>query len=162
MIKYAQLESNDTDYIEELYLLLSNYLTDYPNIFNWFYTKVVPNLNTSRYIIVAIDTDTQQIVGFTIAKNDTERKVCSLYVIEKYRYQGIGKSLLDRAMNLIKLRKPLITVNNKVLDYYLPLFTKYGFSLRYIHRDYYVKDMVEYCFNGNLPDKKESRIVKMN
>ena len=153
MIKYGQLERNDEDKVEEIYNLLNSNVKDYPNIFHWYYTKVVPNLNKTREIIVAID-ESNQIVGFTIVKNEEEKKICSLYVIPQYRNKGIGTLLLNKAMVVLKMRKPLITVNNKVLDYYLPLFTKLGYNLRHTYRDYYVKDVVEYCFNGKLPDKK--------
>lgn len=154
MIKYGQLEKTDNDRIEEIYIYLGQYANDYPNIFNWYYRNVVPNINKTRYVIVAIDSENGQVAGFVIAKNEKERKICSLYVLPKYRRKGIGKHLLEMGMTAIKLKKPLITVNNKVLDYYLPLFTRAGFSLRYMYRDYYVKDLVEYCFNGSLPDKK--------
>lgn len=154
MIKYGQLEKNDNYRFEEIYLHLGKYVTDYPTIFNWFYTKVIPEINKTRFVIVAIDEETDQLVGFVIMKNNKERKLCSLYVIPKYRGKGIGKALLEKGLAVIKMRKPLATVNNKVLDYYLPLFTKFGFSLRYMYRDYYAKDLVEYCFNGSLPERK--------
>lgn len=161
MIKYGQIEKTDVDLIEEVYLHLSKCTDLYPNLFGWYYQKVIPTLNKTRHIIIAIDSNTNAMVGFIIVKNDKERKICSLYVLEKYRGQKIGKTLLEKGMQVIKMQKPLVTVSNRVLDYYLPLFVKSGFTLRYIYRDYYVKGDAEYVFNGNLPDKKTAITTKL-
>lgn len=150
-MKYALLDKTDIELLEDIYEILKRFEGEYPNIFNWYYSKVLPKLGKGRDIIVCIDDG--RLVGVCILKH-LESKICTLYVVEEYRGRGVGSKLLELACKTLKVAKPFVTVSNMYLDYYLKLFFGRNFKLVKTYRNYYTKDKVEYSFNGYLSKDK--------
>lgn len=156
-MKYAILDTHDENYIEDTYTMIQPCQKYYPNLYAWYFNKVVPQLREDRDIIVCIKDG--HLVGIAIIKY-SESKVSTLYVMEGYRNKGIGTKLLELCCKTLGKSKPHIAVNNLVLDYYLPLFAKRNFKLVSTHRDYYVKSLVEYSFNNKLSNDNNNLPVK--
>ena len=122
----------------------------YPNISNWFWNKVVPEIQMNqRYIIVYTQRDI--IVGASILKSTIkEKKICTLYIQPNFQSLGYGKQLMADSLDVLKIRKPIITVSEDNLHQYIRLFKHYNFNLSEIRKDIYIKGIKEYVYNGKL------------
>lgn len=136
---------------QAVYIVTDFICTDYHNYFEWFWTKEIPRVfkGTGEVIFCTIGSN---VAGVAFLKKDiTERKICTLLVVEGFRGKHIGTRLLEQSFEYLGTTKPLITI----ADYRLPEFThiikKYGWVQTQIMREgYYNKHSREYVFNGKL------------
>lgn len=100
----------------------------YPDIRNWFYTKVIPGLdNHTRTILTEYDND--DLIGLSILKHDAvEKKICTLVVREGYRRHGVGSKLLAQGVSVLGYGT-YITINKRLFNAYNNLLTDFGFVL---------------------------------
>lgn len=73
---------------------------DYPNYKEWYYSKQLPGIiNDERNIIFVRNTkNNDEIIAVSFLKrNIEERKICTLYVLDKYQGFGIGTLLIDKS-----------------------------------------------------------------
>lgn len=104
---------------------------DYPSFVSWS-NAIMPHIirdDDTRKMFVAKGAF-GNVAGYLILKNTTyEKKICTLYVADEHRHNGIGKRLIDVALNELGTDKPLITVSSKHINEFRPLLDAYGFSL---------------------------------
>lgn len=127
--------------------------SDYPNFIPWFRTRVKFGLKKgTRKIYIAVPTaNPARIAGVLILKAEAhEKKICTLCVLEEYQHCGIGTALLQRSIDILNTPKPLITVSDRYMKEYLPLFHKFGFALFQEYPNYYFPDRSEYSFNAPI------------
>lgn len=90
-------------YIDEVFNVLSN-ISIYSDFSIWWKNKVYPSLLTERkdrVILIALNKMTQELMGFSIVKLDlADPKICTLYVLPKFRRKGAGKVLLRKSISL--------------------------------------------------------------
>lgn len=135
--------------IERVYEMLSPLEKEYPDFEHWFYATIVPGLRVgSRKIFVASFSD--EIAGVLILKDANEKKICTLRVLPEYRRMGVGRQLMQRAVQILNIDRPLITVSDMHLDEFKPLFAEFGFSFTAAYIDYYRQGSIEYAYNGYL------------
>lgn len=135
--------------IEHIYGVLSPLNREYPNFKYWFFNTVVPGLsNGTRKIFVAMVSD--KIAGILILKDSHEKKICTLRVLPEYRRMGIGRQLMEQAVQTLKTNRPLITVSDEHLDEFNPLFAEFGFSATAAYINCYRQGSTEYAYNGYL------------
>ena len=126
----------------------------YPNYKNWYYDKHIEGIGNGRTIIFVRDNVTRKIVGVCNLKNNREeKKLCSLYVDEKYRKQGIGFKLLDYAFNYLRTNKPVFSVNSKNYNDYKNIINGNDWNLKEILGNYYMYGDCEYVYNGKIRKK---------
>lgn len=102
---------------------ISRYYPDFPF---WFSAKVIPNINGTREVLVALNKN--ELAGFTILKKtETEKKICTLRVADKHRRQGIGTNLIKASLWTLQYEYPLMTVPEETIDLFSPLMRKFGF-----------------------------------
>jgi len=142
----------------EIFNVLKDSKSLYPEFFSWYFGKFVPGLTDgSRNIIVNyIDGD---IVAVALVKNDgMEKKICTVKVNEKYRNVGVGIRLFGKCLEFLDTTKPMITVSAERLSSFSAILKYYGFKLEQIQKGYYKKNSDEYVFNGSLAPAKKPRI----
>lgn len=147
-------ESNIYNYLKDL-----NY--SYPNFKNWFYNRVVVDLenkNRQREIILAFteievtEGESKHVIsGLAILKKThDERKICTFRIHEEFRSKGIGKSLFEECFEYLETNLPIITISEDRREMFNPLIEQFNFQLTEVLPDYYREGTTEYVYNGKL------------
>ena len=127
--------------------------SDYPDYLDWFYHKQLAGIGgPERNILFARNPQTMdEIVAVAnLKKDNVERKICTLYVDQAHRGQGIGGALLKESMRWLETTKPLITFADGKLTTFMPFINKYDWQFVESVAGIYRPGMRELCFNGGL------------
>lgn len=146
MIRYFLLEPSDTHLLNLVQVFLKDLNEIYPNFNKWYTDEVLPNIQKTRKVVVACDGHV--LCGVMILKIKPQTKLCTLYVSENYRNQGLGSNLMKLCFSTLRTFNPHVTVSSKVIDHYVPLFKKNNFKLYKTYDNYYLEGTTEYSFNG--------------
>lgn len=132
----------------KIYMTIDFVKADYPNHTKWYFTKQLPEtLHSDRRNILFVK-DKGEIIGVVnLLNNDEEKKICSLYVKEEYRGQGIGSMLVEEAIKWLGTRYPIISLVEGRYGIYKPLLEKYNWKLTRVIDGYYKEGVVELFFN---------------
>lgn len=138
---------------DDLYEMTDFICEDYPRHKSWFYQKHLPATfvkGSGRDIIFAYDKNEKVYGTSFIKKDDTEKKICTLFVSPKARGLGIGTLLVEKSMEMLGTTKPMITL----ADYKLPMFEglikKYGWEMTEEITGLYNDKHKELVYNGFL------------
>ena len=143
-MKQVRVKADDSQTITAIYEFLHDLDNEYSNFSKWYYSTVVPGLASENLIIYTV-LDDGKIVAVLILKDADEKKICTLRVAEHYRCQGIATKL--------QCTNPLITVSSIHINEFEFLLKKNSFTLYKKYENYYKQGIVEYAFNGLLPEK---------
>ncbi|MGD0794572.1 MAG: GNAT family N-acetyltransferase [Dehalococcoidales bacterium] len=142
--------SNLQSFFKELFVVIRSSQVWYPEILNWYSFKFSPGLNNGSRKIVFFAIN-NEIAGTALLKNiDQEKKICTFFVKNQYRNNGIGKSLFGKCLEILDTDKPVITVPAERLPQFSRIFKYYDFKLEQVVDNYYRSKSQEYVFNGNL------------
>lgn len=121
----------------------------YPGFRGWYWGKVVPGLATGQRGLFLVGSASSP-KGLAIAKRDrAEPKVCTLWVAPSERERGLGRNLLEEAIEWVGADRPLFTVPQERYDELLPLTRKLGFRETAQLGSLYRPGVVEHVFNGS-------------
>lgn len=151
MITIKEIKENNN--LELIFNEISFLSLEYPDFYNWYHQKIILGLsNGSRKIFLAKSSfEYNKVSGILILKKTKdENKICTFYIDKQYRCFGLGKNLMDIAMNEFNGDKPLITVSDSKLQYIKPFLLKYDFREHTHFHNYYKPGHIEYTFNGIL------------
>jgi ribosomal protein S18 acetylase RimI-like enzyme len=137
----------------QVYRFLSVLQNDYPSFNFWYFAKVLPGImRGSRFIIIKkVGVDLAGII--IVKKDDNEKKICTLRVLDKFSGKGIASNLLVHAFAILETQQPLISVAETRARIFLPIFDKYGFQLYKRYPSFYHPGISELSFNGFLNEK---------
>lgn len=143
---------------EKLYNNLKDLTESYPNFEEWFYKRVIPEMelkNGEREIIIAIsEVESKKIYLLTgiaiLKKTDDEKKICTFRVHKDFRSQGIGTGLFEECFKYLETRKPKITISENTIDMFKKHIERYQFDIFETLEGYYKKGIKEYVYNGKL------------
>jgi hypothetical protein len=118
---------------------LEKYFIDhYPNVINWYFSKVIPEIkHNKRKIFVLID-DNYNIKGIAIIK--TSGKICSFHVSES----GYGHNLMRLCLNKFVTQDVIITISEKRLIEIADFLYRFGFKIIDIKNDLYIHGVKEF------------------
>lgn len=119
MTSYKEIKNITVEQIKDLFSSVGWRIGDEPN-------KLLETLKNSETLITAWDED--RLIGLVNAFSDTARVVYFHYVLthSDYQRQGIGKQLVNRALNKYQDYKHLVLIsNNEKIDF----FKKCGFYI---------------------------------
>lgn len=110
----------------------------YPNFNQWFFTKVFDkHLYATRLVYTAVSDG--KFLGLGIAHHDPPQhnKINTIYVMPEYRRQGIGKKLMELAINYFDDKKLpiMITISEFKRNELEPFFNKFGFEFSHVIED---------------------------
>lgn len=121
----------------------------YPNYKNWFLNTHIPNIGINRETVVALINN--NIVGVANLKFDnTEKKLCTLYIKEGFRFNKIGTELLNMSFEILGTNKPVITISDDVIFHLRKFILKNNWELSQKLDNFYSYDHNEYVFNGSI------------
>ena len=141
------------DLATKIYMITDFICTDYPKHREWYFNKQLPAISSDeRNILFVRNPENQnEIISMACLKKDNkERKICTLYVSDKYRGLGIGTSIIEESINWLGTTKPLITLADYKLEMFKPIIDKYDWELTEIVSGLYNDRSKELCFNGTL------------
>ena len=137
--------------VSKVYEITEESDKDYKERFSWYWQKVIPDvLRKTRDIFLAkINGD---VVACAILKKDeTERKICTFLVLDKYRNRGIATALLEESFRYLGTTKPLITIAEYKVPMFFPIIRKYDWKrTQIIEKGYYSNLSREFVFNGEI------------
>lgn len=121
----------------------------YPNFYDWYWNKVVPGILLKNDKII-LGFKNNELIGTSILKLDNnEKKLRALRIEDKFQSKGYGLHLIDESLKILNCDKPLCTVNEHLIHDYSRIFiNRYNFDLTYVHKGIYIKNELEYQFNG--------------
>lgn len=139
----------DKSKLDKLYKVTKKLEKDYPNHKDWFYNKFVKELDGKKREIIYYEKDSI-ICGVIFLKNTKEeKKICTVYVNEAFRNQGIGKKLLLEAIEFLGTTTPLITMPDYKEKCFKKIIEKYKWEkMQEIDNCY--SNNKELVFNGLL------------
>ena len=145
----------------KIYMITDFICEDYPNYKEWYFTKQLQetiNSENRNILFIRNPKNDGEIISMACLKKDNEeKKICTLYVSEKFRGLGIGKAMVDESMKWLGTTKPFITLADYKLEMFRPIINKYGWKLTEIVSQLYNDRFQELCFNGLLTnDNNES------
>lgn len=171
MIKIESLKDyigtiNEKDFLKlasDVYMITEFICEDYPNHKEWYFKKQLPAIiGEERNILFARnDKNKSEIISVAFLKKDKEeKKICTLYVSDKYRNLGVGTEIINKSIQWLGTTKPLITIADYKLDMFKPIIKKYNWELTEIVSGIYNENHKELCFNGTLTKNNENTVTK--
>lgn len=147
-IKYYS-KHMDSELLDRLYSVTKVLEKDYPIHKEWFYDKFVKELDGIKREIIYYEKN-NIIYGVVFLKNsEEEKKICTIYVDEKYRKQGVGTSLIKESMKFLGTQTPFITMPDYKEKCFLKIIEKYNWKKTQVIDSYYSNNR-ELVFNGFL------------
>lgn len=141
--KFAQDAYSATDCLRQ----------DYPKYFEWYWSKNFPRVfNGTGEIVVCIIDD--NIAGIaSLKKINTEKKICTFFVVKEYRGQHVATKMLEYIFEYLGTSKPFITITDYKVLSFVPIIKKYNWKLTQItSKGYYNNASCEFVYNGWLPE----------
>lgn len=153
MEKFVLSEMHNKNFskaLNEIYLLTDYNKSQYPDYYKWYFSKSIPRvLNGTGDIIFYLDG--LEIVGISILKSSTEKKLCTFMINSEYRKKGYSKLLLEDSFEYLKTDKPVITIPEFRLDEFSSIINAYKWEKSSIIDNYFSKEIE---FNG------EKKLIK--
>lgn len=99
-----------TNIIEDISKMM---LKEYPNFYEWFNNKVLPELANNTRNIVFLQRN-NKIIGFLIIKNTPkEKKISNIYIKYSLFYEQYWNCLVDKAIDILEDDYPVIIISAK-------------------------------------------------
>ncbi|MFK4132412.1 GNAT family N-acetyltransferase [Pseudomonas luteola] len=118
----------------------------YPDIQEWLYLKVIPDLTTGKRVVLSV-ADNEEIMAFSVLKdNKTEKKICTLYVLESFRLRGVGSLLIHESVKYLGHKNIHLSVSEDNYESIKSLLEKHGFNKVKEVRDEYCMGITELHF----------------
>lgn len=157
-------EEEFTKLANNIYLITNFNCDDYPKYKEWYFTKQLPYTISSderNILFVRNPQNKDEIISMACLKrNDKEQKICTLYVLDKYRNMGIGTAMVEESIKWLGTAKPFITLTDYKLEMFKPFIIKYNWELTEIVSDLYNNKAKEFCFNGTLTNNKKDTLER--
>lgn len=165
--KYVGKVTNDElmELARKIYMITSFICDDYSQYKEWFFNKQLFGtiISSNRNILfVRNPENSNEIISMACLKRDEEeKKICTLYVLNNFRGQGIGEAIIEKSMEWLGTTKPFITFADYKLEMFKPFINKYNWKLVEVVSGFYNDKSKELCFNGTL-SKNNDEIIKKN
>ena len=140
-----------SDLINKVYLLTDEVTKYYPDYLKWYFCKVIPGIfeNSREILICTID---KNIAGILILKNtQEEKKICTIYITEKFKNLGVAQKLLKKAFNILGTNTPLFSVSESKFEEFKNIIFKLGWTrTQTLPVGFYNEEYQEFVYNGNI------------
>lgn len=143
-LEFALAQNLEAEFLLDKFQSISDL---YPNFEGWLRFRFLGNIKSgSRKLLVAYKGN--EIVGYSLLKQDSlESKICTFYIPEMYRGQGIGSALMEESLDTLKSKDTFITVSQERQDELAPLLVAKGFSVHSEVNEMYRHNSKEYIWN---------------
>ena len=73
--------------------------------------------------------ENNEIVGVSSLKKSEENKICTFYIKDDYRKEGLGSKLLEQSLKYLETEKPVINFSKNKFDMIKNFVDKYNWKL---------------------------------
>lgn len=73
--------------------------------------------------------ENNEIVGVSSLKKSEENKICTFYIKDDYRKEGLGSKLLEQSLKYLETEKPVINFSQNKFDMFKNFVDKYNWKL---------------------------------
>jgi len=116
----------------------------YPNFPEWLDFNFKTNKKERYILAVYLNKGTPKLIGVSlIKKSKDEHKICTLFLLPKYRNLSIGSDLLNCSINLLNTKDIYITIPEEQSGNVSELLASRGFCLYETKRGVYKKGVKE-------------------
>ena len=142
--------------LKNTYEILTKLEDNYPDFYDWYWNKIIPDIMLgSGQVILAFNND--DLIGVSILKDSVEKKLRALRITEQYQNKGYGLYLIDESLKRLGCDKPLCSVSENMINDYSRIFiNRYEFDLTHVYKNLYLKNVLEYEFNGKKELKNKT------
>ena len=153
-------------FAQDAYSVTDCLCQDYPKYFEWYWSKDLPRVfnGTGEIVICTIDDNIAGIAS--LKKINTEKKICTFFVVKEYRGQHVATKMLEYIFEYLGTSKPLIVITDYKVLSFVPIIKKYNWKLTQItSKGYYNNASCEFVYNGRLPEwfiKKTHLEIQVN
>lgn len=140
-------------FAQDAYSVTDCLCQDYPKYFEWYWSKDLPRVfnGTGEIVICTIDDNIAGIAS--LKKINTEKKICTFFVVKEYRGQHVATKMLEYIFEYLGTSKPLIVITDYKVLSFVPIIKKYNWKLTQItSKGYYNNASCEFVYNGKLPE----------
>lgn len=101
----------------------------YQDIISWWNNKVLGELDKGDRVIIILLHNNEE-AGLSILKTSREeKKICHIVINQEKRLLGLGTKLMEKSLEILGCKNPVITVNINNLSLISPfLIDKFGFK----------------------------------
>lgn len=142
-------DHSNLNLLDKLYSVTKKLEKDYPMHKEWFYNKFVKELDGKKREIIYYEMDSLIYGVAFLKKTDEEKKICTIYVDEKYRKQGVGNLLIKASMDFLETTKPLISMPDYKEKCFKKIIERYNWE-KTQEIDCLYSNNKEIVFNGFL------------
>ena len=139
-----------------LWPTLSHLGSVYPGFKTWYFSKVVPGLVTGSRHILRVGTPTAPAAVAIVKRDEHEVKIWTLWVTKRERGSGLGRDLLEEAIDWCGTANPLFTVPAERFEEFKPLMRRFNFIETARVRSLYRPGVAEHIFNGQIKPTLQS------
>ena len=137
--------------IAESYMITDWICKDYPLHCDHFYSKYVPCVFDGEREIISCYIGGKIVATAFLKKDESERKISTLYVKPEYQRQGVATILIEKCFEWLGTTKPLITIADYKLDQFSGIIKKYAWKeTQVLDAGYYNDHSREHVFNGTI------------
>lgn len=140
-----------SDFVNKAYVLTDSLNSLYPDYTKWYFSKVIPGVieGNREILICTID---KSVAGILILKKQaTEKKICTLFIVEKFQKLGVAEKLVRKACNLLGTKTPLFTVSSSNFNEFKNLILKFEWErTQTLSIGFYNLEYEEFVYNGEI------------
>lgn len=118
----------------------------YPGIQSWLLNAVEPGIRdgsrriwhaSGEYLVIA-------------KRSETEKKLCTFWIDEKYRGTGLSRQLLKEVHGWLGVSRPIFTIPEERVNDFACLLNLYDYRLYEIKNGFYRRGKREFVYNGSV------------
>lgn len=140
-----------SDFVNKAYVLTDSLNSLYPDYTKWYFSKVIPGVieGNREILICTID---KSVAGILIFKKQaTEKKICTLFIVEKFQKLGVAEKLVRKACDLLGTKTPLFTVSYSNFNEFKNLILKFEWErTQTLPIGFYNLEYEEFVYNGEI------------
>lgn len=147
--KFSELSKLEQQmYYNYIYLFLMEANMQYPAFSVWYGNLFTDDLKLKPEREIIVCEKEYEIAGVTILKSTKEEaKICTMYVAEQYRHNGLGRRLMELSLEWLKNDKPVITLDKSKEPDFAGILKHFGFVLQEENCGLYNPGKVELIYN---------------
>lgn len=121
----------------------------YPAFSAWYGNLFTDDMRLKPEREIIVCEKEYEIAGVTILKSTKEEsKICTMYVAEQYRHNGLGRRLMELSLEWLENDKPVITLDKSKEPDFAGILKHFGFVLQEENCGLYNPGKVELIYNG--------------
>lgn len=112
--KFSELSKLEQQmYYNYIYLFLMEANMQYPAFSVWYGNLFTDDLKLKPEREIIVCEKEYEIAGVTILKSTKEEaKICTVYVAEQYRHNGLGRRLMELSIEWLENEKPVMMLDD--------------------------------------------------